>query len=640
MNERMREMGEKSLAAVEKTRNRSPLGLASGTREKLLIIFSAAGVSSLLGLALWFCRYGIDFIDESFYLVWISNPFLYTVSAVPTQFGFIYHPLHDLLRGDIAALRQANILITFILAWVVTHIILATPLSLHARSFIPYSVKPGPRRYVLSAGFATVSLSSMVFQGMWLPTPSYNTLAFQALLIAAAGMLLAGQSISKKTMSGWVMIGIGGWLSFMAKPTTAAALALVVLVYLIGTGKFRFRLLLVSAAVASGLLVLSAVIIDGSVIRFIARLRTSLDLMRSIESGHSFTQSLMGLVNFPIHSARSVLLYSAILLILIAAYKSRFGFLKIVAFSSLSAVIAIIVFRITSGGRIGGAGTQFFLRTVFEFFLMLGVPFMIVCFSCINRCKGLVGMTIPRWIAVLCFFALPLVYSFGSNQDYWYQGCSAGFFWMLSALIMLVIISGARFETILPFSAATTIMMAAVLLSGLVSPFRQPQPLWRNHHPVEIHGSTLVLDPSSAAYIEKAHNAAHNAGFVKGTPIIDLSGISPGLIYAINGLNIGQAWILGGLPGSDRVAIAALEKVHAEQIAASWLLVEPHGYMRISSTVLSSFGADILRDYEVVASWTTPSDGFGGARFQELLRPTRSLADAVAACHGTRTKSE
>lgn len=80
-----------------------------------LVALCAVGTVLLIWWLLRYSTYGIDFTDESFYLVWISNPFIYDGSI--TQFGFVYHPLYMLLGCDIAALRQANILITFALAW-------------------------------------------------------------------------------------------------------------------------------------------------------------------------------------------------------------------------------------------------------------------------------------------------------------------------------------------------------------------------------------------------------------------------------------------------------------------------------------------------------------------------------------------
>lgn len=73
-----------------------------------------AATMLILGWVLKYSSYGIEFTDEGFHLVSISNPFIYDFSI--TQFGFVYHPLYVLLGGDIAALRQANILVTFALA--------------------------------------------------------------------------------------------------------------------------------------------------------------------------------------------------------------------------------------------------------------------------------------------------------------------------------------------------------------------------------------------------------------------------------------------------------------------------------------------------------------------------------------------
>ena len=90
--------------------------------EHALVALSAIGTILILTWLIKYSAYGFDFTDEAFYLVWISNPFIYGSSL--TQFGFVYHPLYLLLNGDISALRQANILITFGLAWSLAFIFL------------------------------------------------------------------------------------------------------------------------------------------------------------------------------------------------------------------------------------------------------------------------------------------------------------------------------------------------------------------------------------------------------------------------------------------------------------------------------------------------------------------------------------
>ena len=246
-------------------------------RSGVMLTVSAICTFFVLGWVLWSCRYGIDFADEGFYLVWISNPSKYSTSI--TQFGFIYHPLYALLDGSIAALRQFNILITFSLAWALSNFFLKSVLGKQTLERAP--------RYIIAAAFSTASL---VFLRLWLPTPSYNWLAFQALLVSAIGLLLADKKASTESFAGWLLLGVGGWLAFMAKPTTAVALGLCSGLYLLASGKLNARLLATSLLTAFGLLFLSALIIDGSIINFIDRLKEGMKLAELLGAGHKFSQ--------------------------------------------------------------------------------------------------------------------------------------------------------------------------------------------------------------------------------------------------------------------------------------------------------------------------------------------------------------
>ena len=89
---------------------------------KSLIITSSCCLLStvlILYFIFKFSAYGIDFTDEGFYLNWIQNPFLYKSSL--SQFGYIYHPLYNLVDGNIAWLRRLNFLITFALAFTLVY---------------------------------------------------------------------------------------------------------------------------------------------------------------------------------------------------------------------------------------------------------------------------------------------------------------------------------------------------------------------------------------------------------------------------------------------------------------------------------------------------------------------------------------
>jgi hypothetical protein len=163
----------------------------------LLTVLAAGGTFLILGWLLKYSAYGFDFTDESFYLVWIANPFIYDGSI--TQFGFVYHPLYKLLGSDIAALRQANILLTFGLAWILTYLFLAS-----------MAVDLIKNRFTLLAISAGLATSALIIFSSWLPTPSYNSLALHALLISATGLILADKNFHRKSIIGWILIGIGG----------------------------------------------------------------------------------------------------------------------------------------------------------------------------------------------------------------------------------------------------------------------------------------------------------------------------------------------------------------------------------------------------------------------------------------------
>jgi len=141
---------------------RTPVSGVSHTRvPTLLLAVCALGSLLLIGWLLHYSAYGFDFTDEGFYLYSMANPRHYDYSH--TQFGFVYHPLYTLLGGDIVALRRANIVLTFGLAWGLSYVFLAAcaPTIRHDR----------PGLMVVAAGLAT---SILLCFDAWLITPNYN----------------------------------------------------------------------------------------------------------------------------------------------------------------------------------------------------------------------------------------------------------------------------------------------------------------------------------------------------------------------------------------------------------------------------------------------------------------------------------
>ena len=168
--------------------------------EWLALATAVVASITIIGWVVWYSRFGIDFTDEGYYLEWISNPWSYKASV--TQFGFIYHPLYQLVGGDIVLLRRANLLITLGLAWILCFVL--------CRKIIIRHKLAKPSCSLPLVGVALVlSTSALALLGLWwLPTPNYYSLNLQALLIAGTGILLAEANTSRNSLKGWVLIGV------------------------------------------------------------------------------------------------------------------------------------------------------------------------------------------------------------------------------------------------------------------------------------------------------------------------------------------------------------------------------------------------------------------------------------------------
>lgn len=594
----------------------------------LLLLASVLLTVLCVGWVFHLSHYGIDLTDESFYLVSMANPFIYSVSV--TQFGFIYHPLYVLVDGDIAALRQANVLITFGLSCALGYVFLVKE--------VDGQVLGAKEKVVLSAGLATTALMASVFAGLWLPTPSYNSLTFQSLLIAGIGLLLAEDRIDSGSVAGWILIGIGGWLTFMAKPTSAAVLMLCSSVYLIAARKFSFRWVAVSAGLAVGLTISFGVLIDGSLTAFFGRLHGGVNVAKMLESGHSIW-NVLRIDDFLLGSKIRSLLINASLLFFVAAFlaKSKNDRLRGLGVAlSIGFVAAACLIMLDWWPDVLGYGH-------FHGLLLLSIPYAaVILLAVAYRSKG-VGLVLrERWPFVLVFSMLPYVYAIGTSNNYWVLSSQAGIFWVLVGLVFLrPLLQGRQIaSSFLVLCLAVQLVVVAVVQAAVERPYRQPQPLRQQNYPIAIGGvnSQLFVPEGFGQYLTSVGDLAKQAGFKTGTPMIDLSGVSPGVPYFLGAMSVGQAWVIGGYPGSNRLAMEMQKMAACRDLAAAWLLVEPDGVARISPEILLKFGANLAADYTMVGAFKTAEgvSGYKNQRLQQLFKPHRPLDAAIEACVAAR----
>jgi hypothetical protein len=597
-------------------------------RERPILVISAASTLAVLVWLLWLCRYGIDFTDESFYLVWMSNPSLYKVSS--TQFGFVYHPLYELLGGRIALLRQVGILITVALAWGMGAVFMKAVFGAEALKTVP--------RLVVAGALATPVASAFVFSGMWLATPSYNSLTVQGLIVALTGMLLADKTNARESLAGWLLIGAGGYLTFMAKPTSAAVLAVLATCYLLFSGKFSIRNAAFAVVLAVLLLVATAFAIDGSIAGFVGRLKGGV-ASSSILAGGQKAAPLLRFDDFLLGAQDKSYLIGLTLVFFSAAT------LSLGRKATMAAVASWVppVLALASVAIIAGVNLRLPHIGPFQGLLYFSVPSAAILFSISTLwSRDATNIPWPCWALGLTCLFMPYAFAFGTGNNYWVLAGGAGIFWVFSGLVFLKrIVRKPEFKSVL-LSLGLSAQLVAVMLvhAGIATPYRQPQPLLANNYPMEVGapGSRLILEEGFGRFIAAAVETARQAGFAKGTPMVDLTGRSPGVLYAIGASSIGQPWTLGGYPGSERLATEMLKSVSCADLARAWLLVEPEGPGQIPVQMISSFGANPATDFEEVGSFQTAVgvSGYSLRKVQKILKPIGARGLARPRCIARR----
>lgn len=572
------------------------------------------------------CRSGFDFTDEGSYLNWISNPWNYRASV--SQYGFVYHPLYKLLGGDLVLLRQANVLILFALGGALSFALL---LSI----FDQWDSLSGSLRAAAAGPALMAGSCSLALFDMWLPTPNYNSLALQSLMLAATGVVLAGRELSKLSIAGWTLVGLGGGLAFLAKPTTAAMLGFLIALYLVAAGKLRLRGLSISIAVAVSLLVVSALAIDGSLLGFVRRIVDGMAMGSRLLTGHSLLD-IFRWDDFTLSDEQN----SNFIYLFVAAFVAvSLGF-RTGIFARIAAALITIAISTLSIAVMRRLLSPHISYEPFQPVQFCGVWLGTTLAACMLPIRPYATLS-RNSLALIAFFGtLPFALALGTGNNFWAVAAHGGLFWVLGGFVICAGFAAAdsAWQKLLPAASLSMAVCIGVLYSSMENPYRQTQPLRLQLTAVDIlpGKSRLFLPEETAAYVRELHQLSAANGFRAGDPALDLTGVSPGSLYAMGARPLGVAWTLGGYPGSRDFLIAALDGETCEAIAASWILTEPGANDSFSPDILRRFGIDMSTDYLDVGSIRSTRSIAPQQFEQRLLKPARSPEVARLACENAR----
>jgi hypothetical protein len=148
----------------------------------------------------------------------------------------------------------------------------------------------------------------------------------------------------------------------------------------------------------------------------------------------------------------------------------------------------------------------------------------------------------------------------------------------------------------------SSLLTVGILIGAIADPYRLREPLWKQTEQVEIgaRSSVLLVDPSTASYIKELQRGAAAHDFQLGTPIIDLTGASPGTVFALGGEAPGFPWLSGGYVGSTPYVRETLSRVPHEHLRHAWVLTTSGTTEVLPNTVLRSLNLDFPQAYQTV----------------------------------------
>ena len=531
---------------------------------------AGAGAASL-GVLLWSLPKGFDLTDEGYYLTEIAHPGDTTSTAL--LFGWPWHPVYTATGGSVIGLRVVAFVLVAALAVALTHA---------ALGLLPARSRPGRTTLtclcVVSGALAFLPLSSLP------STPSYNTLAW--LSIAAAGLGCALAWSRRRPILGGTVVGLAGFGAATAKPTTALALAVVV----VATTPWSHQGLRPVVATAVTLVL--------SFTALVAFAPGHLDgLVTVVAHGVDATIGHGDLVRRDPYSFSTQLL---LMLTVAGAGGAAAGLLtrRHAVWATLTGGVAVgaAIVSLSWWVQVGLMDDIDEALPVASLtgFGVLGVS-SVVSLGLKGRSNKPDFLTL-RLAALLA--VLPAAYAFGTNNNIWQWSGQAVVFWFVA----IVLLTG----TTSPFAAAAgglaayTALVAAVITP--LDPYRTGLPVQAEASRVSLAGAVLRLPHDEARATAEMLAVGERLGVTRETEVLDLTGASPGVVWAWGARPLASAWLIGGYPGSLAAARVAIGPKSCD-LTRALVLWAPGQPRAIPAQVLTPWHVNVPKDYRVVASF-------------------------------------
>ena len=564
---------------------------------------------------------GFDITDESFYLMNFKFPLDITASYF--FFGIAARPLYSLSGGNITIFRIMSILIWMFVATVTSCF---TINFLSRRQAFSESLLKSPQNRFLASLLPLAS--GGLYYSLWLLTPSYNWLmvVFLAVFIIGLQLFLDKQRPIWLSEIGLALLAYSSAIIFWSRAPSVFLLFILFVIILLLMRKDWKRLLRVRSI---------AVGFTGFVLGICLPIFYGFsfeDIIRTLSQGNSFLKLLESaeydliIKVFVIPSKKIFKIVTDnpyirnytwlwIIPFMIICFLFRFNKDNLIKYLSCIWLLSSIVF--VSISSLEGLGNWSF--TVFSIvFIFILCVFIIPNLHIRDRIPRIVETII---ISVL-LFSFSIVFAYSTSNSYGSHIELASYFIFASIVLILVSLDNSRLNCII-FRSSLFILFIFISLqvySKSLTPYRQKHSVWEMNHIVQVDESKnnkLLVSRETQRYINELRALAGEI-FVAKTPLIDMTGHSPGAAFLLGGRAPVFPWLLGGYPGSDISAEHILGLWSDSDLKSAWILTAESGGIRpISLSALENAGLDFPSDYELLGTVRRPESD----EIQGLWRP-------------------
>ena len=586
------------------------------SRQKLagsLAAVPAVLAVTVMAAALALSRYGFDLVDESYFLSLVADPGANRDNGEIFLFGFLFHPLFAALGDDVAVLRAVSLLALTLTAGWMAHVVLGYVEG--ARN--AYAGNAFGRSW----GIVVVAASAVSAVATNVRVPNYRTVSQLGLMLVAVALVWAARGQAKQA---GLLLGSAWWLAVVGRPTTGAAVLLVVPAVLLASRLFSARLLggcVIGAGLAAGLTMAIARMTPAQTLTYLFRGYTQNELL----GGHASIRGMLGVATPQLTGFVALglpVLAGAVLVDIMLSRQPRLP--TVLTAASVALFFVAVVLVVVASLRVPIDGDA---SVVLSMGLVIPV-WALVLLGAHGRLRPTAITEDRRLVVVLALLGVaPFLASVGTNAPFTYTMSLASTFWVLAAVIVARrcsdSASSARRLALVTSGVCLSVPMA--LLAALVTQVGLG-PSGGPTRPVTVAGGSLRLATADADVLDLLSTVGADAGVTERTPVVDLTGIGPGYRFQLGPHPAGRPFFFGIFPGAKKAASYSLSWESCDERALAWLIYADDNPWDVSAAFTRG-AVNLNTDYERMATFS-PTQGPSAWRSlqMQVLRPTPSVA--------------